>query len=176
MSDRNEMLDICDMTGEGKNLWFVAALLGAIGLNLVLTCVLAVCVLRGGRARGGGKDKGDFEDVQTSVLPSKHTGGGGGGNDGGGGDMKKELLLFKRQLESMERKIENKRVNEITASYLLHNAHDAIGNHVPTAAQVTLDQIGSHQYFIKQRVEDMDKRMQQIEASISRILATVTSR
>ena len=66
----------------------------------------------------------------------------------------------------MDRKIDNKRVNEITASYMLHNAHDAIGNHVPTAAQVTLDQIGSHQFFIKQRVEDMDKRMQHIEVHL----------
>lgn len=168
MSGVNEMLDICDTTGEGKNLWFVVALLGAIGLNLILTCVLAVCVMRGGGSRGGGGggEKGDFDDVQTSVEKgvTKQMVGGGGGD--GGGDMKHDLLMFKRQLESMEKKIDNKRVNEITASYLLHNAHDAIGNNVPTAAQVTLDQIGSHQYFIKQRVEDMDKRMQTIEAGI----------
>ena len=29
--------------------------------------------------------------------------------------------------------------------------------------QVTLDQIGSHQYFVKQRVEDIDKRIQYME-------------
>jgi len=28
---------------------------------------------------------------------------------------------------------------------------------------VTLDQIGSHQYFVKQRVEDIDKRIQYME-------------
>ena len=29
--------------------------------------------------------------------------------------------------------------------------------------QVTLDQIGSHQFFIKQRVQDIDKRLQTME-------------
>jgi hypothetical protein len=81
-----------------------------------------------------------------------------------------ELTSFKRQLLQMERKIDNKRVNEITASYMLHNAHDAIGNHVPTAAQVTLDQISSHQFFVKQRVEDMDKRLQLIEATLNKMM------
>ena len=133
MSDRNAMLDICDMEGDGGNLWFVAALLGAMALNLVLTCVLGVCFLRGG-ARGGSKAKGDeggFDDVRGSVAKGADLDAGSGG-----GDLKRELLLFKRQLEAMDKKIDNKRVNEITASYLLHNAHDAIGNHVPTAAQV----------------------------------------
>ena len=138
MSDRNAMLDICDVAGDGGNLWFVIALLGAIGLNLVLTCVLGACMLRG---RGGGKAKGDeeaFDDVQGSVAKGAlfDAGGGGSGGGGGGADLKRELLLFKRQLDAMDKKIDNKRVNEITASYLLHNAHDAIGNHVPTAAQV----------------------------------------
>ena len=138
MSDRNAMLDICDVAGDGGNLWFVIVLLGAIGLNLVLTCVLGACMLRG---RGGGKAKGDeeaFDDVQGSVAKGAlfDAGGGGSGGGGGGADLKRELLLFKRQLDAMDKKIDNKRVNEITASYLLHNAHDAIGNHVPTAAQV----------------------------------------
>ena len=57
-----------------------------------------------------------------------------GGGDGG--DVKKELLAFKRQLEAMERKIDNKCVNEIAASYIVSSAHDAIGNKVPTASQV----------------------------------------
>jgi len=136
MSSPNAMLDICNSV-DGGNLWFVVALLGIVGLNLLLTGVLFMlfCV-RGGGSRGGGAaaagGREDFDDVQSS--PAKGTGGGGGGF--GGGDLKNELLAFKRQLEAMDRKIDNKRVNEITASYMLHNAHDAIGNKVPTASQV----------------------------------------
>jgi len=144
MEVRNEILDICDITNNGGNLWFVVALIGAVGLNLVLTCVLGACMLRGG-ARKGGTSEGDEESVMGDVEKGGgkgaiyEAGGGGGGHGGhghGGVDLKRELLQFKRQLETMDKKIDNKRVNEITASYLLHNAHDAIGNHVPTAAQV----------------------------------------
>jgi len=141
MEDRNEILDICDITNNGGNLWFVVALIGAVGLNLVLTCVLGACILRGG-ARKGGTSEGDEESVMGDVEnrggkgASYEVGGGHGGHGHGGVDLTRELLQFKRQLEAMDKKIDNKRVNEITASYLLHNAHDAIGNHVPTAAQV----------------------------------------
>jgi hypothetical protein len=37
------------------------------------------------------------------------------------------------------------------------------GDESCTNSQVTLDQISSHQFFVKQRVEDMDKRLQLIE-------------
>jgi hypothetical protein len=134
--ERNPILDICNSV-DGANLWFVTALLGAVGLNLVLTGVLFMlfCVRgSGSQGLGGGSVRSppDFDDVQSS--PAKEVRAGLGGGDGG--DVKKELLAFKRQLEAMDRKIDNKRVNEITASYMLHNAHDAIGNKVPTAAQV----------------------------------------
>ena len=168
------LLDICNAS-DSNNLWFVVALLGAVGLNLLLTGVLFVCFCvrgasnaRGGRAAGGSDDFGvpgvSFEP--TPKGSSFEPVGGGGWGTAGEGDLAQELREFKRQLMMMDRKIDNKRVNEITASYMLHNAHDAIGNHVPTAAQVTLDQIGSHQFFIKQRVEDMDKRMQHIEVHL----------
>ena len=70
MAERNKMLDICNMVGDGNNLWFVMALLGAIGLNLLLTGVVCVCALRGGGGgarRGGGEAEAEaekFNDVQ----------------------------------------------------------------------------------------------------------------
>jgi len=140
MSERNEMLDICDMMGEGSNLWFVVALLGALGLNLLLTCILCVGFMRRGGGGTGSQSTGDGDEVDDlAASPAKGVSKSAAAWNGGGGDagdLKKELLQFKRSLEAMDRKIDNKRVNEITASYLLHNAHDAIGNHVPTAAQV----------------------------------------
>eukprot|EP00288_Rhodomonas_lens_P003081 CAMPEP_0177737522 /NCGR_PEP_ID=MMETSP0484_2-20121128/25931_1 /TAXON_ID=354590 /ORGANISM="Rhodomonas lens, Strain RHODO" /LENGTH=73 /DNA_ID=CAMNT_0019251311 /DNA_START=54 /DNA_END=275 /DNA_ORIENTATION=- len=70
----------------------------------------------------------------------------------------------------MERKIDNKRVNEVTSSYLLHNAHDAIGNGVPTAAQVTLDQIAAHQATSTQKIAEIYQKLHHMEDMMSKLM------
>jgi hypothetical protein len=136
----NKMLDICNPL-DNNNIWFVAGLFGAVGLNLIVSVVLCAFVCLRGAARGaggggggGGREDLDFEQPTKTSMPAGYEESGRG--EGGGSNLMSELTSFKRQLLQMERKIDNKRVNEITASYMLHNAHDAIGNHVPTAAQV----------------------------------------
>jgi len=140
----NKILDLCNKDGEDNNMWFVIVVIGVIGLNLILTItVLILLATRGGGAQKNSDDS-DLEGGKKATLgtlssvakKATHATEHGSGGDGGK-DMKGELLKFSRQLEAMDRKIDNKRVNEITASYMLHNAHDAIGNRVPTAAQVS---------------------------------------
>uniref|UniRef100_A0A7S0U1S2 Uncharacterized protein n=2 Tax=Hemiselmis andersenii TaxID=464988 RepID=A0A7S0U1S2_HEMAN len=83
-------------------------------------------------------------------------------------NLQGELLSIQRALVQMDRKIDNKKINEVTASYMLHNATDAIGNKVPTAAQVTLDQISTYQQRVSQRVDAIDARMARIEGLLNR--------
>ncbi len=142
----NKMLDLCNKDGENHNMWCVIVVIGVIGLNLILT--ITVLILLATRGEGAQKNSEDSEPdleggkkatlgtLSSVAKKATHATENGSGGDGGK-DMKGELLKFSRQLEAMDRKIDNKRVNEITASYMLHNAHDAIGNRVPTAAQVS---------------------------------------
>jgi hypothetical protein len=47
--------------------------------------------------------------------------------------------------------------------YMLHNATDAIGNKVPTASQVTLDQIAAYQSRTAQKVDQIEARLSRME-------------
>eukprot|EP00287_Rhodomonas_sp_CCMP768_P004874 CAMPEP_0196731770 /NCGR_PEP_ID=MMETSP1091-20130531/11358_1 /TAXON_ID=302021 /ORGANISM="Rhodomonas sp., Strain CCMP768" /LENGTH=167 /DNA_ID=CAMNT_0042074929 /DNA_START=35 /DNA_END=538 /DNA_ORIENTATION=+ len=162
------LLDICDSTDDG-NMWFVVVVIGVGGLNLLLTIIVIVMLMlrKGGMpAHQASVEAGAVGPavIQTSAAPAVMDSSKAGG-------YKEELLSVQRALTAMERKIDNKRINEVTSSYLLHNAHDAIGNGVPTASQVTLEQIAAHQAHSKQTMQDMYARLQAIEGMISKLTA-----
>lgn len=55
---------------------------------------------------------------------------------------------------------------------MLHNATDAIGNKVPTAAQVTLNQISAFQSRTADKVDKIETRLDRIESMLVRIPTT----
>mmetsp|Transcript_67847 Transcript_67847/g.141469 ORF Transcript_67847/g.141469 Transcript_67847/m.141469 type:complete len:166 (+) Transcript_67847:124-621(+) len=159
-------MDICDAD---ENMPFVAVLLGLCGLNFILVTILFIMFLK--------KKGGESSPAQGQATPKDTEAPAPKANtksrdDGAkGSDYKDELLSVQRALTAMERKIDNKRINEVTSSYLLHNAHDAIGNGVPTAAQVTLEQIAGHQAHTHQKIADITTHLHHMEDMVSKILS-----
>lgn len=155
-------LDICD-SANNNNLWFVVLLLGLCGLNFVLLiCLMGMIVyMSRGRKGDSGASSVQFKGIALDEERGKSSKEKSSADTGG--SMNAELASIQRAIVGMERKLENKKINEITASYLLHNATDAIGNKVPTAAQVTLEQISAFQSRTSQKVEAIETKIGRLE-------------
>ncbi|EKX54138.1 hypothetical protein GUITHDRAFT_150164 [Guillardia theta CCMP2712] len=171
-----KFLEICN-SADQNNLAFVIVLIGSCLLNLLLSLFILFvlfCTGRGSKASksssyvepaASNPEKSDvksflqFQPVQVTTS-----------NDlDDGGAIKDELKKMSREIADLSSKMENRRLNEITASYLLHNAHDVIGNGVPTSAQVTLEQISAHQAHVRLRVDDIDRKVGKLEYLLAKI-------
>mmetsp|Transcript_71428 Transcript_71428/g.190777 ORF Transcript_71428/g.190777 Transcript_71428/m.190777 type:complete len:151 (-) Transcript_71428:101-553(-) len=82
--------------------------------------------------------------------------------------IQEQVREINQNIKMIKRLIESKGINEVTASYALHNAHDAVGNKLPTAAQVTLEQISGFQARTQQQLQQIANQLQKLESSLPR--------
>mmetsp|Transcript_1637 Transcript_1637/g.3468 ORF Transcript_1637/g.3468 Transcript_1637/m.3468 type:complete len:178 (-) Transcript_1637:127-660(-) len=173
-----KFLEICN-TVDQNNLAFVVVLIGSCLLNLLLSLSIVFflfCTGRGNKRKASrssevaeqSSTKAEPSDVKSFLQfqPVQVTSSGGFDD---GSEIKDELKKMARDIADLGSKMENKRLNEITASYLLHNSHDVIGNGVPTAGQVTLEQISAHQAHVRLRVDEIDRKIGKLEFLLSKI-------